>query len=100
MSLCCSGDSEGRTRKKSRRLLGAFGHEVLDFFGFESDVMDQCAAEIGVPSSDGWKRAILPLAIQLGTVDSKARVSTTTRSWNFGSRTSAEACIGWPPSSS
>jgi ATP-dependent DNA ligase len=29
-----------------------------------------------------------------GTVDSKARVSATTRSWNFGSRTSAEPSIG------
>jgi putative ABC transport system permease protein len=29
--------------------------------------------------------------------DSKARVSATTRSWNFGSRTSAEPSIGWPP---
>ena len=29
-----------------------------------------------------------------GIVDSKARVSATTRSWNFGSRTSAEPSIG------
>jgi transcriptional regulator with XRE-family HTH domain len=34
-----------------------------------------------------------------GTVASKARVSATTRSVNFGSRTSAEPSIGWPPSS-
>ena len=31
------------------------------------------AVEIGVPSSDGWKPAILPLAFQLGTVDSKRK---------------------------
>jgi hypothetical protein len=30
-------------------------------------------------------------ALQAGTVSSKARVSATTRSWNFGSRTSTEA---------
>ena len=34
-----------------------------------------------------------------GIVESKARGSATTRSWNFGSRTSAEPSIGWPPSS-
>jgi hypothetical protein len=35
----------------------------------------------------------------IGVVDRKARVSATTRSANFGSRTSAEPSIGWPPSS-
>ena len=38
-------------------------------------------------------------AANVGIFASRARVSATTRSWKFGSRTSAEPCIGWPPSS-
>ncbi len=34
--------------------------------------------------------------IKVGTVESSARVSATTRSWNAGSRTCVEPIIGWP----
>jgi hypothetical protein len=42
---------------------------------------------------------VQPYSVVPETVASRARVSATTRSWNFGSRTGAEPSIGWPPSS-
>jgi hypothetical protein len=47
----------------------------------------------------GMKFCLAGAGANQGTVASKARVSATTRSVNFGSRTSAEPSIGWPPSS-
>jgi hypothetical protein len=40
-----------------------------------------------------------PQSIYGRSVDSNARVSATTRSWNFGSLTSAEPCVLSPCSS-
>ena len=38
-------------------------------------------------------------SIYAATVANRVRVSATTRAANFGSHTSGEPCIGWPPSS-
>jgi hypothetical protein len=38
-------------------------------------------------------------SFHFAVINSRTRVSATTRSWNFGSRTSAEPSIGWPFSS-
>jgi len=62
---------------------------------FAEHLLNSISVFSSIPSSE--RESMGPF--HFGIVDSRARVSATTRLVNFGSRTNVEPSIGWPPSS-
>jgi hypothetical protein len=91
---------------KQENKLPGIGH-VMGAFLIANQISDSATMKSGSGPSGMWfslfpvivmKTSVINPGVDthrcVGTVSRKARVSETTRSWNFGSRTSAEPSIG------